>query len=200
MNQPRAEPGVDRRSEERTPYRPERLPLVRKIAALVGTYRGREGLVVGIEGPWGAGKIPFTGYVLNELRGDAATVLLPFNPWSLSDHQALTSEFVAALGSALSGDTAEPRAPLSYAARLRATAARSLRLAPRAPAAPRTAHEERGTVQQKLAAHRGRIVVVVEDIDRLDDEQTRLVMKLVRIGASLPNLVLLLVYDRGRVA
>ena len=151
-----AEGTAERRSEHPYAERAERLALARRVAGLIGGYRGREGLVVGIEGAWGAGKIEFTGLVLKALDEIGGATVLPFNPWSVSEQGELMSEFVAALAAALSpGENAVP-APqaLSYAARLRATAARSLRFSAQKPEALRVAydrerktpHEERGPI------------------------------------------------------
>lgn len=200
----------ERRSDHPHAYRPERLALARRVATLIGGYRGREGLVVGIEGAWGAGKVEFTGLVLKALDEIGGATVLPFNPWSVAEQRELMSEFVAALAAALTpGDTAvAPQQALSYAARLRETAARSLRLSAQKPETLRVAydrerdtpHEARGPIHDKLANLPGRLVVVMDDVDRIDEHQTRIVMKLVKIAASLPNLVFLLSYDRKRVA
>ncbi|HEX2828005.1 MAG TPA: P-loop NTPase fold protein [Burkholderiales bacterium] len=207
---PASEGAVDRRSDHPHAYRPERVALARRVAALIGSYRGREALVVGIEGAWGAGKVEFTGLVLKALDEIGFAVVLPFNPWSVSEQRELMSEFVAALAAALTpGESAvAPHQAQSYGARLRETAARSLRLSAQQPDTVRVAydrernspHEARGPIHDKLANLPGRLVVVMDDVDRIDEQQTRIVMKLVRIAASLPNLVFLLSYDRKRVA
>jgi hypothetical protein len=205
-----SEKTTERRSGHPHAYRPERVALARRVAALIGGYRGREGLVVGIEGAWGAGKVEFTGLVLKALDEIGGATVLPFNPWSVSEQRELMSEFLSALTAALTPGAAAvaPQQALSYAARLRQTAARSLRWSAHKPEALRVAfdrehdtpHEARGPIQDKLANLPGRLVVVMDDVDRIDEQQTRLVMKLVKIAASLPNLVFLLSYDRKRVA
>ncbi len=43
------------------------------------------------------------------------------------------------------------------------------------------------------------IVIVIDDIDRLESQETRLVFKLVKMTANFPNTVFLLAYDRDKV-
>ena len=44
-----------------------------------------------------------------------------------------------------------------------------------------------------------RIIIVVDDIDRLDNHETKLIFKLVKITANFANTIFLLAYDRGKV-
>ena len=44
-----------------------------------------------------------------------------------------------------------------------------------------------------------RLVIVIDDIDRLDGEETRLIFKLVKLVADFPNTIFLLAYDREKV-
>jgi predicted KAP-like P-loop ATPase len=200
---------ADRRSDDGRQDRLERLPLAAKVATLIGNYRGRESLVVGIEGPWGAGKTSFSALVVKEVEARACAVVVPFNPWNLSQQNELVAEFFASLAGALAHDDGTGAVPSEapYRAWLRAGAKRSLAIPSLASAGlkqvlrgKRTPHEERGDIHAKLGKLEGRVLVVIDDIDRLDHEQTRLLMKLVRIASSLPNVVFLLAYDRRRVA
>ena len=44
-----------------------------------------------------------------------------------------------------------------------------------------------------------RIIIVIDDIDRLDSDETKLIFKLVKLTANFANTVFLLAYDRNRV-
>ena len=44
-----------------------------------------------------------------------------------------------------------------------------------------------------------RLVIVIDDIDRLDTEETKLIFKLVKLTADFPNTIFLLAYDRYKV-
>lgn len=57
----------------------------------------------------------------------------------------------------------------------------------------------RAKVEKALAALKTRLVVVVDDIDRLNTSEIRDIFKLVRLTANFPNIVYLLAFDRDRV-
>ncbi len=61
-------------------------------------------------------------------------------------------------------------------------------------------HEERGRWRKALGGSGSRIVVLIDDIDRLEPSETRELVRLVRLTSDLPNLVFLLAFDRHRVA
>ena len=65
---------------------------------------------------------------------------------------------------------------------------------------PQSLVEERDRLRTSLQQSGTKIVVVVDDIDRLEPAETREVMRLVRLTSDMPNLVFLLAFDRQRVA
>ncbi len=58
---------------------------------------------------------------------------------------------------------------------------------------------ERNNINSELTNLPKKIVIVIDDIDRLDKDETRLIMKLVKMTANFPNTIFLLAYDRQRV-
>lgn len=70
----------------------------------------------------------------------------------------------------------------------------------RKTANPKSLLRQRSALAKALSKAESRIVVVVDDIDRLEPSETREVMRLVRLMSDLPNLVFLLIYDSDRVA
>ena len=60
--------------------------------------------------------------------------------------------------------------------------------------------EKRERLRDALTRSDSRVVVLIDDIDRLEPSETRELMRLVRLTSDLPNLVFLLAFDRRRVA
>lgn len=62
-------------------------PFARTLAQAIRSYRGSDGIVLALYGPWGSGKSTVLAYVQHELeRGqeDDRPVVVPFNPWWFS--------------------------------------------------------------------------------------------------------------------
>lgn len=59
---------------------------------------------------------------------------------------------------------------------------------------------KREQLEEALKNSESRVVVLIDDIDRLEPHETRDLMRLVRLMSELPHVVLLLAFDRQRVA
>ena len=60
--------------------------------------------------------------------------------------------------------------------------------------------KQKKEVDKRIEKIGKRIIIVIDDIDRLDKGETRLIFKLARLTADFPNTVFILAYDRNRVA
>ena len=59
--------------------------------------------------------------------------------------------------------------------------------------------QQRDEIVKKFETLGKRVVIVVDDIDRLDKSETKLIFKLVKLATNFPNTVFLLAYDRIKV-
>ena len=59
--------------------------------------------------------------------------------------------------------------------------------------------DQRKEIDKFLRKFPRRLVIVIDDIDRLDSEETKLIFKLVKLTSNFPNTVFLLAYDRDKV-
>jgi hypothetical protein len=65
---------------------------------------------------------------------------------------------------------------------------------------PTSAHEQKAVLDKLLGEHDERLVIVMDDIDRLTDSEIRDVMRLVRLVGDFPNTVYVLAYAPKAVA
>ncbi|MEX1252728.1 MAG: P-loop NTPase fold protein [Dehalococcoidia bacterium] len=154
---------------------------------------------------------------------DLAPVVIPFNPWSYSQQNLVVSAFFDTLGSHLGrGDSTEDVRRLATGLRLYSHALAPVQfglslLHPAAGAFVKSARKfiEKGSGFLKEAAEaaaqdaqaikdeisqilrkRGQLIVVVmDDIDRLSEEEIRQVFQLVKSNADFPHMVYLLAFD-----
>jgi predicted KAP-like P-loop ATPase len=72
------------------------------IAKVIGSWTGRESLVVAIYGPWGSGKTSLKNMILDALpKENANTIPLEFNPWEWAGQQKVFEGFFDELSSKL---------------------------------------------------------------------------------------------------
>ena len=194
------------------------------LAAMVGDELRHapkgSSFVVAITGPWGTGKTSALNLVVESLGNDASPPrVVHLDPWLFSGSEQLVREFLTELSAQLAvkakrGTALKKVADvlLSYAESLRhldtlpggswlargATAAKFLRRFTR-PKEPPSTYRLKCQLHELLASSGLRIVVIVDDVDRLLPGEIREVMRLVRTLADFPNMAYLLAFDKARV-
>lgn len=182
----------------------KRAPLAQKVADLILAFKDSESFVIGIEGAWGAGKTSFINMVLEAL-GDKVHYLV-FNPWNFSDQSSLLKDFFSTFS------TIEPitnqkdlkKKVVNYAKKLSDYGFQGLNLPliawnPLQKFLTESLSDIRDGLNKSLTNLDRKVVVVIDDIDRLDINETKLVFKLVKLTANFPNTIFLLAYDRNRI-
>jgi predicted KAP-like P-loop ATPase len=144
------------------------------LAGVVATMAPSDGLAVALYGDPGAGRttaLNLTRQALRE-RGSAFTVV-DWNPWLLSRSDELEARFVHLLASAaLPSSNEQPPDPSQLSAL-------------------------RARVASALASGDKRVVVLIDDADRLDASQMDELLRLLAGAASIPRLVFIVVMQRG---
>ena len=168
-----------------------------------------EGLVMALYGPWGSGKstvVNFVVHAIEALPESDRPVVLNFNPWWFGGHEDLIRRFFDQLMITLKkrGVVTErvrramanladivaqvPLTEVSAGARIFSRIAR-----PKA----RDVVELRRSVENALRDQPRKILVILDDIDRLSTEETREVFRLVKSVANFPNVVYFLAFDKN---
>jgi len=195
----------------------ERVPLARRIAVEARSAPSDGGFVIGLCGRWGSGKTSVARMAI-ELLNEDGIMVVPFNPWMFSGHDDLVLRFFAEMTAKMGRGGG---GKLKAAARRFSDYAGALAGAVRyVPAGGRTASEAitllasladaaAGKVDtlddlyhelaEELRRLEERIVVFVDDIDRLADSEIRDVVRLVKSVGDLPNLTYVLAFDRPHV-
>jgi len=173
------------------------------------------GLVVGLTGSWGSGKSSVISLVTEEIRRrhGKKVALVVFNPWQASGENALLTELVHDLIDAVNPLTDNPidKGKLLLALRYGGRAAGAIPVLGRTIADTLSAVEKdiaerysvsalRGELKKELEKFCHPIVVLIDEIDRLDDAEVRLIAKIVKAVLDFEGVSYLLAYDRERVA
>ena len=194
-----------------------RYPLAKRIAGMISGFKENDSLVIGVEGEWGSGKTSFINLILEDLRTTDA-LLITFNPWNFSDQNELIKDFFDSIIGALKqadgqGGEAKAKKIKEYASKLLKQS--GITIAPEVSAlgivnfklgeistvgGEDPLEKQKETINKQLKEFGRRIVVVIDDIDRLDSHETKLIFKLVKMTANFANTIFLLAYDRGKVS
>jgi hypothetical protein len=219
---PQGSPGhPERPIESKTDDALGRDGFVRRLVSAVINERTKRstGVVIGITGPWGSGKSSILNLVQERIRAEHENaVVVRFDPWLMSGRNDLISAFLAELRSAIK------TTPQAAALLKTATATISKYGQHLAPAVNMflpgyaavalggmAALRARFFSEEGIAALRGKllkelsdisipIVVLIDEIDRVEDQEIRDIAQLVRAVADFPSVSYILAYDPDRVA
>ncbi len=187
-----------------------RAPLAQRIARTIIAQRDPASLVVGIYGPWGDGKTSVLNLIERALEEDESTVPVSFNPWRLGSESEMFVGFFETLADAIDSKltTGRERAgkllrgygallkPIPVAGEAAATAA----IAVGGALSETSLSKARARIEQLLAEAGKRVVILIDDIDRLDKAETQAMFRLVKIAADFEHTAYVLAFDASVVA
>lgn len=191
----------------------------RNLAEGIFNTPSPEGLVVALYGVWGSGKSTVLNFVkkyLADKKPQQRPTIVSFNPWWFSTDDDLARNFLLELRSQLDGAWSkrgnsfrQKLQPLAILADLvgevpipvvSSTAKAAAKGVKALKPAEINVQKLKARVGNLLKKNDKRIVVFVDDIDRLTDEQIRQVFRVIKALADFPNVVYVLAFDRAVVA
>lgn len=200
-----------------------REPLAAIVADQIVRMDASQGAVVGILGAWGTGKTSLLNLVLEKLESEESFTVVQFNPWLFSGVEQITSALLSQIYATLKSTSAgwKARKKINKAASAISDYAKSLLPAAKIIPVVRDVYtaalgsldlvktasntsnsiaELRSKARKELALLPGRIVVAVDDIDRLSKIEIRDLMRAVRLTAQFPNVIYVLCMDDSVVS
>jgi predicted KAP-like P-loop ATPase len=189
-------------------------PFAKALCDSIHRYRAAEGLVLALYGPWGSGKSTVLSYVihyLNQHPSHHQPVVVTFNPWWFSGQDNLARAFLGQLQAVLPGKSdkflqigqylGEFAEGLGGLIDLTGTTAGvggifGKVIGKVTKRKPKDIPVLKGKISKLLMEADKRVLVVVDDIDRLTAEETRQLFTVIKAVADFPNIIYLLAFDR----
>jgi predicted KAP-like P-loop ATPase len=191
------------------------------LANAILSYEQNDSISVGLFGEWGAGKTSIINMTLEEIKSISAKkspFILKFNPWNFSDQNQLIQQFFNELSMLLSRkDSGEKHAkigraiqkysrffePFSFVPTLSVIGETAKAVGKVGVAAEKAGEEEAknlSTVKNELNSLlkeiETKLIIVIDDIDRLNNTEIRQIFQLVKSLADFPNTIYLLSFDK----
>lgn len=196
----------DRPLSSKTDDKLNRAPFAERVAGVLRELPRGASLVVGIHGPWGDGKTTVLNLLRAELDADGATATVEFNPWRFTDEPAMLAGFFRVLAGVIRAKlTTKGEEIARWIEKIgRYASVIDDRFAKAGEAvgaeAEASLEELRIRLSDALANADNRIVVLVDDIDRLDKHETHTLFRLIKACADFPNVCYVLAFDDMAVA
>ncbi len=191
-----------------------RSSFARNLAQILLQDSFSSSFTIGIYGEWGSGKTSLLNMVLETVESiNKNAIILRFNPWLCSDTKQLITQFFKQMATAIklkktTADRAweliDQYADIFDAASLIPGAGTILKTAGKTVTRRAREHvnqqakdlqKSKNQIIEKMAEENLKIIVSIDDIDRLSEEEIIAVFQVVKALADFPNTVYLLAFD-----
>ena len=192
-----------------------RFPFSQRVAEIIASRNDSNSIAIGIYGAWGEGKTTVLHFIEKVLEEKADIVCVRFNPWFFKDEEKLLLSFFKTLAEALNkklttksqdigkwlAKCGEILAPLSLAdptGSVRGSGQVFEKIGNLFSQAELEDNKKR--IEKILEDENKKLVIFVDDIDRLDKSEIQSIFKLVKLSAGFRNTVYVLAFDENKVA
>ena len=206
-----------------------RAPFARSLGNAILDYKEKDSIVIGLFGAWGAGKTSIINMALEHIdivsknkTDDEKPIVIRFNPWNYSDQNQLTTQFFRQLSVVLrrpdyagdvkkAGERLEIYAkffePFAFIPPVSPIAITLSKVFSKLGSAAKNwgdlksndLNAIRTELNELLGEQPHKIIVVIDDIDRLNDVEIRQIFQLIKSLGDFPNTIYLLAFDRNVV-
>ena len=206
----------------------ERHAFAKALAGAILGYNQSGSISVGLYGEWGSGKTSIINMALEEIESISSQkkkhsmpFIIKFNPWNFSDQNQLIHQFFNELSSVLNRNNLEEKQsklgraiqtyarffePLSYMPTVSfigeaAKAVKNIGIATEkaGEANAKDINAVKSELNSLLKELDTKLIIVIDDIDRLNNTEIRQIFQLIKSLADFPNTTYLLSFDKNVV-
>ena len=191
-----------------------RAPFSEQLGKYIYEYKGNDSLVTAIYGKWGTGKTSIANMVLQEIQNlskSNETIIIRFEPWNYSDKDNLIQHFFNSLEEAISSSKLAEL--MKDVREILKKYSKCFELIPHENPwykviwsfiinvlnGNSTLHSCKDSLKKALIDVNKKIVVLIDDIDRLTNSQIRSIIQIVKMIGDLPKITYILAMDRAVV-
>ncbi len=188
----------------------QRYPFAKRIANVISERLNEECIVIGIYGAWGEGKTSVINFIETELKKNDNIIPLKFNPWRFSEESSLLQELFQNLANALDtnlktkaeriGDSLKKYGKLLNFDIPVVGKVGDLIESTGELISEVSIEDLKQRIGTSLLKSKSKIVVFIDDIDRLDKNEIHSIFRLVKLTADFSNTIYILSFDEGMVA
>lgn len=181
----------------------------------------KEGYCVGLFGSWGSGKSSIVNMVLEEVnviteKDENKPIVMYFNPWNFSSGEQLLQQYFVMLANKFSTRADKTLGKIGteikkYAGmfdvlgdlgKVLGTGGKILGrfINGNTLTGNKNISKQRDLIVKELAKQKCKIIIVIDDIDRLSNNEIKMIFQLVNSVAKFPNTIYLLAFDKEIVA
>ncbi|MCO6561064.1 MAG: AAA family ATPase [Gilliamella sp.] len=189
-----------------------------RVAQVIAKSGDSNGLVIGLYGIWGAGKTSVLNFIQESLKSEEKVICAQFNPWRYGSEDELLKEFFSTIAEALNIElitkfdkyksiikkSAASAASIIKMDGLSGTVisliATSIATSITTSITTLDTDELKKRIEAKLEKAQKRVLILIDDVDRLDKAEIQLLFKIVKSIANFKYTSYILAFDKDIVA
>ena len=174
------------------------------LANKIKNSRFDRAFAIGLNGKWGSGKTSFIDLMKRELKKDDSILIIDFNSWNSHNPTAIIRDFFETVQDKLKPyHSSVSSLLLSYANKLLELHSNDLTKVIHTSVSFLTGMESAEGIKTEISKVLERInkklIVIIDDLDRLDKNEIVEVLRLIRNTANFRNTFFIVAYDKGYV-
>ncbi|WP_264524351.1 KAP family NTPase [Flavobacterium sp. N502536] len=188
----------------------QRFEFAKRVATTINNRKNEDCIVIGLYGAWGEGKTSLLNFIESELLKNENILCVKFNPWRYTDENALLNQFFQKLADTLDSNlkTKKEKAgevlkkygklinlELPVVGNIGETLANTGNILDSADI-----EELKSRLEEILKKTNSKIVIFIDDIDRLDKIEIHSIFRLVKLTADFTNTTYILSFDEEMVS
>lgn len=183
-----------------------RFPFAQRVSKIIANRKAESSIVIGIYGAWGEGKTSVFNFIENELKIEENVICIRFNPWRFPDEDTMLLNFFNDLAKAIDRELETKSEKLGrvvekYINPLAQVAGKGENVAGISKMLSSSDIEDiKIRVEKMLEEERKRVVILIDDIDRLDKNEIHAVFRMVKLTADFKYTAYILAFDKDMVA
>ncbi|PFI43002.1 KAP family P-loop NTPase fold protein [Bacillus nitratireducens] len=183
-----------------------RTEFAKRLVASVNSWKEEESIVIGLYGEWGTGKTSVLNLMQEGFNKKQNTIIVPFNPWYFKDEEQLILQFFNKLVTEIEKNFSGEKSKLisnikAYSQKITSVTLRMgvVNFSFKDFLGKKEENNDifslKKNIEEQLERENKRIIVLIDDIDRLDDKEIHSVFKLVKAIADFHYTTYILAFD-----
>lgn len=170
----------------------------KKILTILRDNKFKNSYTIGVNGEWGDGKTSVFNIVKKDLTKDDV-VVIDFNPWMGYDKKVLVRDFFNSLSEGLGSDLSSEISKYVDGILNNGEESGIINFIKSLVIKDESIHSIFTIINEKIRLLNKKIIVFVDDVDRLDRDEIFELLKLIRNTANFNNVFFIVAYDRSYV-
>lgn len=177
-----------------------------RVAQVISKRSDPSSIVIGLYGMWGDGKTSVLNFIEKSLESEDSVICIKFNPWRFGTEDQLLIGFFFDVAEALDAKLIKKSDKLKDIVKKAAPGAAALMGAKGVGDAVGSfisgpdINEFKQRIETELESAKKRILILIDDVDRLEKTEIHTLFKLVRLIADFRYTVYILAFDKDVVA